>query len=96
MKQKGKKLKAIRYFLYYFLLFLRPVVKNILLIIEIIFQYGGFLTGIVVLMDSSLNIPIYVPIIGIAFGFLASILRDRYDILILRLNPNEDIDVILF
>lgn len=83
-----------KFILFYILFLLQPVAQTILGFIV----FGGFAGGIIfglIAISKETEISIWIPVSLIILGFLAHIGRDKYDLLILKLNPNPDKYIIL-
>jgi len=87
-----KKPKGLKFFLFYILFLLRPVIQFLLTLLALVSVGGGFMLGANIIFNKEAeNFPVWIPIIMFIIGFLAYIGKDRYDVLILRLNPDKDI-----
>ena len=87
-----KKPKGVKFFLFYILFLLRPVIQFLLKLLALVSVGGGFMLGANIIFNKEAeNVPVWIPIIMFVIGFLAYIGKDRYDVLILRLNPDKDI-----
>lgn len=87
-------LNLFKFILFYILFLLQPVAQTILGFIV----FGGFASGIifgVMAISDNGDISMWIPVSSIILGFLAHIGRDKYDLLILKLNPNPDKYIIL-
>ena len=57
---------------------------------------GGLMIGANIIFNKeAANVPIWIPVLMFIIGFLAYIGKDRYDVLILKLNPDKDIGRLL-
>ena len=91
-----KKPKGVKFFLFYILFLLRPVIQFLLKLLVLVSVGGGLIFGANMIFNKdAANIPVWMPILMFIIGFLAYIGKDRYDVLILKLNPDKDIGRLL-